>query len=278
MKSQINIMRQLQELVLIREEHYHTGDGSHLDSLNEAIAELRKKLVGQTAGVFDRLYKLIKNHVVIAAMSNGTCSACGMQVPIAQAQQVRLAQHLVTCSGCGRVLFAEDADSVKNTADKPDHDEIRTGVTRFSAEELMIPELKSTTREGAISELARLMEAGQFISNAEAMVSGAMGRENILSTAMDSGIAFPHVRGVEGGGLTFAMGVSKKGINWDGSNKVNIVILSAIPVAISAFYLRLLSDLVQSFQKKDAFSTILETTTQPQLWKLLVKITRPFVK
>ena len=44
MKSQINTLRQLQELVLTRDEHNQTGDGSHLDSLNESIAELQKKL------------------------------------------------------------------------------------------------------------------------------------------------------------------------------------------------------------------------------------------
>ena len=37
MKSEINTLRQLQELVLTRDEHYQTGDGSHLDSLNDAI-------------------------------------------------------------------------------------------------------------------------------------------------------------------------------------------------------------------------------------------------
>ncbi|MBR0198486.1 MAG: PTS sugar transporter subunit IIA [Kiritimatiellae bacterium] len=276
MKDQIKTMRKLQELVLIRDEHYHTGDGSKLDLLNSQIADLREQLVGQTAGVFDRLYKLTKNHVVIAAMTNGSCSACGMQVPIAQAQQVRLAQHLVTCSGCGRVLFAEDEDCVKNTAEKSE--DIRTGVTRFSAQELMIHDLKASTREEAVAELATLMEKGKFISNAEAMIASALGRESILSTAMDRGVAFPHVRGVEGGGLTFALGVSKNGIDWDGKHKVNIVILSAIPVAVSSFYLRLLADLVQSFQKKDAMKNIIAADSEAALWKLLIKVTRSFVK
>ena len=35
MKSQINTLRQLQELVLTRDEHNQTGDGSHLDQLND---------------------------------------------------------------------------------------------------------------------------------------------------------------------------------------------------------------------------------------------------
>ena len=95
MKSQINTLRQLQELVLTRDEHNQTGDGSHLDSLNDSIDALQHKLSPQIAGVYDRLYK--KNHIVISAMTNNCCAVCGMQVPISQVQQVRLGQHLVTC-------------------------------------------------------------------------------------------------------------------------------------------------------------------------------------
>ena len=37
-----------------------------------------------------------------------------------------------------------------------------------------------------------------------------------MSTAVDNAIAFPHVRGVEGGALNLALGVSKKGIKFGG--------------------------------------------------------------
>ena len=214
MKSQINILRQLQELVLTRDEHHQTGDGSHLDALNDSIADLQQKLDPQVAGLYDRLYK--KNHIVISAMSNNCCAVCGMQVPIAQGQQVRLAQHLVTCSSCGRILFAQDEDEAHNVSEAPDHDDPKTGISRFSAEELMVVGLDGKTREDAIAQLAAAMEKGKFITNADSLTAAAMERESVLSTAMEGGIAFPHVRGVEGGGLTLAIGVSKKGIDWDG--------------------------------------------------------------
>lgn len=274
MKSQINIMRQLQELVLTRDEHHQTGDGSHLDSLNDAIGELHKKLEPQAFSLYDRLYK--KNHIVLAAMSNGCCSVCGMQVPIAQSQQVRLGQHLVTCSSCGRILFADDLDAAHNVAEKPDRDEAKTGISRFSAEELMIADLEAADREGAVVELANVMERNHFISNADSLVTAVMDREAVLSTAMD-GIAFPHVRGVEGGGLTLAMGVSKKGIDWDGE-KVHIVFLSAIPVAVSAFYLRLMAGLSQAFSKKESLTAAVSARDSAALWKTLVKLTRHTVR
>ena len=275
MKSQINILRQLQELVLTRDEHHQTGDGSHLDSLNDSIADLQRKLDPQVAGLYDRLYK--KNHIVIAAMTNGCCAVCGMQVPIAQGQQVRLGQHLVTCSSCGRILFAADEDAARNVSEAPDHDNPKTGISRFSAEELMVVGLDGKTREDAIAALAEAMEKGRFIANADDLVAKALERESVLSTAMEGGLAFPHVRGVEGGGLTLAMGVSKKGIDWDGE-KVNVVFLSAIPVAVSAFYLRLLSGLTQVFAKEANRKTLLDAKDSAALWKALQKATRTAVK
>ena len=274
MKSQINIIRQLQELVLTRDEHHQTGDGSHLDKLNDAIDELQGKLEPQVMGLYGRLYK--KSHIVLAAMSNGCCSVCGMQVPIAQSQQVQLAQHLVTCSSCGRILFADAADAARNIAEKGDRDEVKTGISRFSAEELMVVGLDSSSREAAIAQLAKAMEANRFISNADSLVAAAMDREAVLSTAMDD-VAFPHVRGVEGGGLTLAMGVCKDGIDW-GGDTVHLVFLSAIPVAVSAFYLRLMAGLAQSFSKKENRDAAIASKDSATLWKTLVKATRHAVK
>lgn len=275
MKSQINTLRQLQELVLTRDEHNQTGDGSHLDALNDAIDALQQKLAPQVAGIYARLYK--KSHIVISAMVNNCCAVCGMQVPIAQGQQVRLGQHLVTCSSCGRILFAADEDAVVNTSEAPDRDNPKTGISRFSAEELMVCDLGACSREAAIAKLALAMEQHKFISSAENLVTAALEREGVLSTAMEGGLAFPHVRGVEGGGLTLAMGVSKEGIDWDGE-KVNMVFLSAIPVAVSAFYLRLMAGLAQSFAKEANRTAVLEAKDSAALWKALQKATRTTVK
>ncbi len=273
MKSQINILRQLQELVLTRDEHNQTGDGSHLDSLNDSIAALQRKLDPQLAGLYDRLYK--KSHIVIAPMSNNCCAVCGMQVPIAQGQQVRLAQHLVTCSSCGRILFSDD-DAVTNTSEAPDRDNPKTGISRFSAQELMLVDLDVKTREDAIARLAEAMQEHGFISSAEQLTVAALERESVLSTAMD-GIAFPHVRGVEGGGLTLAMGVSRNGIEWAGE-KVSVVFLSAIPVAVSAFYLRLMAGLTQAFAKESNRKAAIEAKDPVALWKVLQKATRQTVR
>ena len=278
MKHQINLLCQLQELILTRDEHHHTGDGTHLDSLNDSIDALVDKLEPQPKTFYQRLYK--KDHLVMSPMVDGCCGVCGMRLPVSQVQQVRLARAVQMCASCGRMLgrmlYDEEQDAPRVIAEKPARGEPRkTGVSRFSAEELMVCDLKGDTTESVIRELAEAMAAHRFVSNADALVKAAMEREIVLSTAMGDGLAFPHVRGVEGGGLTLALGVSKKGFVYDDDGtRVHFVFFSAIPVAVSAFYLRLMSGLSEAFAKKENRDLLLKATTPAELWKSFMKATR----
>ena len=273
MKSQLNLLNQLQELVLTRDEHHQTGDGSHMDVLDASIDALVDKLEPQPKALYQRLYK--KDHVVMAPMVNGCCAVCGMKLPISQVQQVRIAKTLQTCSSCGRMIYEGDEDAPRSVAEKPTRGEPRkTGISRFSAETLMV-ELKAEKPEDAVRELADAMAENKFVSNPAALVVAAMERESVLSTAIGEGLAFPHVRGVEGGGLTLALGVSKKGIAWDASGEiVHLVFFSVIPVAVSAFYLRLMAGLTEAFAKQDNREMLLSAESPADLWKAFMKATR----
>ena len=278
MKSQINLLNQIQELVLARDEHNQTGDGSRMDAFDDSIDSLVGKLEPQPRALYQRLYK--KDHVVMTPMVNGCCAVCGMHLPISQVQQVRLAKTIQTCSSCGRMLFNEEGDAPRSTAEKPARGEPRkTGINRFSAEDLVICDLKATQPSEAVRELAEVMAANKFVSNPAALTAAAMERESILSTAVGEELAFPHVRGVEGGGLTLALGVSRSGIVWDGSeNKVHLVFFSVIPTAVSAFYLRLMAMLMDAFSKQENREALKAAGTNAELWKAFLKATRYSVR
>ena len=277
MQSLINHLNQLQELVLIRDEPRTTGDGSHMDRLNDSIEQLTDKLPPEVKSLYQRLYK--KDHIVMAPMYNGCCAICGMRMPISQVQAVRLCKQIQNCPSCARILF-EESDAPRWVGEAHSRTEPRkSGISRFSAETLMVPDLKATTGAEAIAELAAVMEEKNFVSNADKLVETALEREAVLSTAMDNGLAFPHVRGVEGGGLTLSLGVSKKGIKFDDAgNVVNIVFFITIPTAVSAFYLRLMSGLTETFLKEQNREAILLAETPEQLWKALTKATRYSIK
>lgn len=277
MQSLINHLNQLQELVLIRDEHRATGDGSHMERLNESIDQMTDKLPPEVRSLYQRLYN--KDHIVMAPMYNGCCSICGMRLPIAQVQSVRLCKQLQNCPSCARILY-EETDAPHWVGEIPSRTAPRkTGISRFSAESLMIPNLCATDKAGAIAELALLMESKHFVSGAEKLIQSALEREAVLSTTMENGLAFPHIRGVEGGGLTLALGISKKGINFDDSGDLtHFIFLITIPTAVSAFYLRLMSGLTETLFKEQNRKALMAAETPAQLWKALTKATRYSIK
>ena len=123
-----------------------------------------------TKGFIQRLMK--KDHIVMSPMVNGCCAVCGMRLPISQVQQVRLAKTIQTCSSCGRMLFNEEDDAPRSTATPPARGEPRkTGISRFSAEELMICGLKSSTAEGAIQLALERTDYGSVFSTASAFAA-----------------------------------------------------------------------------------------------------------
>ncbi len=276
MQSLINHLLQLQELVLILDEHRATGDGTHLSRLSENIEQLTEKLPLQIRGFVQRLLK--KDHIVMAPMHNGACAICGMRLPISQVQSVRKLKDIQTCPSCARILF-ESAEAALWVGEAQSRTEPRkSGIARFTAATLMLPNMQATTRDGAIEELANCIQQAGFVDDAAKLVNAAIERENILGTAMEHGLAFPHVRGVEGGGLTLAMGTSAKGIPFDSEHTSTILCFFVIPTAVSAFYLRLMAGLTETFLKAQNRTALMAATTPEQLWKALTKATRYTIK
>lgn len=277
MHSLINHLNQLQELVLTRDEHRTTGDGAHLSRLNDAIDTMTEQLPPEVRSLYRRLYK--KDHVVLGPMHNGCCASCGMRMPISQVQEVRACKAIQNCPSCARILY-EEPDAPRWVGETPSRTEPRkVGIARFSAEKLMAPVLEAKTKEEVIGELAQVMQDAHFIDSADKLVSGALDREAILSTAMEHGLALPHVRGVEGGGLTLSLGTSREGILFDEDGEPShIIFLITIPTAVSAFYLRLMAGLTETFLKQQNREALLLAENQEQLWKALVKATRYSIK
>ena len=274
----VNHLVQLQELMLIRDEEKVTMGLSRLEQMDASIKEMIVKLPDETRVFFEKLQK--KDHVVIVPVSDGICAACGMKLPISLAQAVRLGREIHGCPNCARMLFYPES-APRWVGKVPRRSEPRkVGISRFSSHTLMIPKLESEDMEGVIRELACKMEYEGFVDKADKLAESALRREAILSTAVDHGLAFPHVRHVEGGGLTLALGIAAKPMKWSTSAEAatRMVFFMAIPTAASAFSLKLLAGLMEALMKPDARKAILAEKEADKVWKALCKITRTTIK
>ncbi len=269
----INQLIQLQDLIFTREQQ-SVATGSRLTTLDQAISQMMTDLPADISNHFRRA--LQKSSIGIAPMTNGVCSACGMGLPVSQVPLVHANDTLHQCRNCTRFLYHQEGAPRRLGKRRSRSEPPQVGIARFSSPDLMMPQLTATDRDGALRELCDKLRVESFIDNADRLLEEALRREAIMSTAVDHGIAFPHVRGVEGGGLTLALGVSKKGIKFNPAarNLTRMVFLMVIPTAASAFYLKLLAGLTQTFGDEDARDAVLNAASPDELWKTLLKATR----
>jgi len=278
MHPKINHLIQLQELSLIRAEQKAHRGGHRLDELTAAINDLTAQLSPEIQALVQRMQK--RDSIIIAPMTNGTCNACGMRLPTSHVQQVKVSDQLQVCPICTRLLYFQDG-LPRNVGKAAKHTEPRkVGVARFSSPALMIPRLAASTRDEAIRELAQKMQEVGVVDAADKLVEAALKRESIVSTALEHSLAFPHVRGVEGGGLTLGLGVSSKGIKFDENDKglTKIIFFMVIPTAASAFYLKLLAGLAETFADPDARKALSAEESPEKLWKALIKLTKKTIQ
>jgi len=274
MNNILNQLIQLQELTFAKEEQKASNSKMPLAQLEKSIEKIRAQLPPEVADRYDRLQKHYP--LAVVPLANGSCSRCGLAVPQQVVNATKAAEQLQYCPHCGRFLFFPDTIARQPKKKLEKNRPVEVGIARFSAPTLMVPKLAATTREEVIAELAKAIGAAGFVEDPSILNELALRREVIVSTAVEHGLAFPHVRDVEGGGLTFAVGLKEKGIDFgapDG-HLSKIFFFVVIATAATAFFLRLLAGLVRTFDSTDARKELLDCDTPEQMWKTLVKLTR----
>jgi mannitol/fructose-specific phosphotransferase system IIA component (Ntr-type) len=274
MKSVLNQLIQLQELNFAKEEQKASGARMPLAQLEKAIANIRAQLPEAVAERYDRLQK--RYPLAVVPLAHGSCSRCGLAVPPAVVNAAKSGVDLQNCPHCGRFLYLPDTIARQPKKRRDLERPAEAGIARFSAPSLMLPKLAASTREQVVGEMAKVLGDAGFVEDAVTVAELALRREAIVSTAVGHGLAFPHVRDVEGGGLTLALGLKEKGIDFgapdDHLSKIFFFIV--IPMPATAFYLRLLAGLVRTFESGDARKALLDCEKPEQMWKTLTKLTR----
>jgi len=278
-RKTINQLIQLQELIVARMQTKAAQSKAPLEALEKSIALLGSDLDQPVKTHINRL--LQKHPEAVVPIIDDHCTGCGIQLPKSQINEVLRAEQLHRCRNCTRFLYCPSEVVARERASRVYGEKQKIGIARFSAPSLMVAPLTGTTPEEVLREMCERMQQESFVMSADQLLDLALQREAIVSTAVDGGIAFPHVRGVEGGGLTMALGIHKKGIHFGGPGRTltRIFFFMVIPTATSAFYLKLLSGLSQTFRDKESRDALLEAAGSPEeLWKTLVQKTRKTVK
>ncbi len=274
----INQLIQLQELVVANMQKKASMPKARLEELEQSIKALGADLPQQVKTHFNRL--LAKHPEAIVPIANGICAGCGMALTKSLVQSVHKAEQMCRCPNCARFLYYPEHLVERERTNRVYGEARKTGIGRFTSPELMVVPLKGTTPEDVLSEICSHAAEEGFVEDGDRLLDLALQREAIVSTAVDHGLAFPHVRGVEGGGLSIMVGIHRKGIKFGGPGRTltRIFFFAVIPTSTSAFYLKLLADLSRIFREKEPREALLAAKTQEELWKALIKATKKMIK
>ncbi len=272
--SLINQLIQLQELIVANMQKRASMPTARLEVLEKSIAALGADIPQQVRSHFNRL--LQKNPEAIVPVSSGLCAGCGMALTKSLVNSVHKADGMHRCPNCARFLYYPEQLVARERVSRAYGEARKTGISRFTSPELMMVSLKGATPEEVLGEMCTHMAAEGFVEDGDHLLDQALQREAIISTAVENGLAFPHVRGVEGGGLSMVVGIHKKGVRFGGPGRTltRIFFFVVIPTATSAFYLKLISGLSRTFREKEASEALLGVGTEAELWKALIKATK----
>jgi len=104
-------------------------------------------------------------------------------------------------------------------------------LSKFSSEDLISFDLKSDKKDDVIQELVELASKSPLVKDKHELSKDVVERENLVTTGVGYGVAFPHAKTRAARGIVIAFGRSEAGIDFDAMDKkpVHLFFLIAAP-------------------------------------------------
>jgi len=125
--------------------------------------------------------------------------------------------------------------------------------------------LESTVKEDIFHELVDVLARAGRISDPETIYNALISREQLLSTALENGIAIPHAKTDAVKNLTMALGISHQGIEADSQDgkPSYVFFLILAPPDQSGPHIEALSE-IASATKSSSFRRLLMSARTPE--------------
>ena len=137
---------------------------------------------------------------------------------------------------------------------------------------LMVPDLRSRDRMGAIKEMVDRLYTAGCVTDSLSFLQSVLVREALESTVVGEGVAFPHARCRSATRLGMAVGLSKSGVDFHSgvnASPTYLVCLLAVPVVRDEGYLNCLGVLSGLFQDPDFKSELRNCRTHHEMCRHL---------
>lgn len=146
-----------------------------------------------------------------------------------------------------------------------------SSVVRFDPA-LMVPGLRSQDRMGAIKEMVDRLHRTGCVTDSLAFLQSVLDREDLESTVLGKGIAFPHARCRSATHLGMAFGISRNGVDFYSERypqRVHLICLLAVPVIGEEGHLYLQGTLAGLFRNRGVRSGLLGCHSAQEMCRYL---------
>ncbi len=144
-------------------------------------------------------------------------------------------------------------------------------LSKFCSEDLVTFNLKSTEKGDVLKELVDLVSESNLVKDADQLLEDVREREELVTTGVGYGVAFPHAKTKATKGIVIAFGRSDEGIDFDAMDHkpVNLFFLIAAPEDAIGAHLNVMARLSYIMKSEENRQKMMEVTSPGELLQLI---------
>jgi PTS system fructose-specific IIC component len=144
-------------------------------------------------------------------------------------------------------------------------------LSKFCSEDLITFNLKSADKESVIQELVDLSSRSNLVKDAEQLLKDVKEREELVTTGVGYGVAFPHAKTKATKGIVICFGRSDKGIDFDAMDhkSVHLFFLIAAPEDAIGAHLNVMARLSYIMRSEENRKKMMEVTSPGELLQMI---------
>ena len=144
-------------------------------------------------------------------------------------------------------------------------------LSKFCAEDLIMFDLQASEKGEVIEELVGLVAGSNMISDRDMLLTDIRERENLVTTGVGYGVAFPHAKTRAVKGIVIAFGRSEAGIEFDAMDHkpVHLFFLIAAPEDAIGAHLNVMARLSYLMKSEENRAKLLEASSPGDVLALM---------
>jgi PTS system fructose-specific IIC component len=144
-------------------------------------------------------------------------------------------------------------------------------LSKFCDEKLVTFDLKTATKDDVIEELVDIASLSPLVKDRDELLRDIIHRENMVTTGIGYGVAFPHAKTKATKGIVIAFGRSQQGIDFDAMDKkpVHVFFLIAAPEDAIGAHLNVMARLSYIMKSEENRQKLMNVNSPGELLTIL---------